>query len=421
MIEVVTIGTELLLGSTIDTNGAWLGGRLAEAGLRVTRRTTVPDDEQAIRDAVAAALRRTGVVICTGGLGPTADDFTKPVVAALYGVELRLDESWLEEVRRRFRVRGIEMPPVNRNQALVPVGASLLPNARGTAPGLVLEHPSLGTTILLPGVPSEMRALTEEHVLPYLVARFGRLRPIVSRTLRTTGIAESAIQERLADILEPHPSGNPTLRGLPLTLAFLPAGIGEDLRLTCWGELDADAGRAALDQGERVLRDRIGEFVYGQGTEDLAAVLGRALRERGLTLAVAESCTGGLIAQRITAVPGSSDYFLGGFITYANALKRQLLGVSDALLREQGAVSEAVARQMVGGAAATLAADCAMAVTGIAGPGGGTPDKPVGTVWIAALTPSRTEVRLHRFGGTRDEIRARAAQAALAMLLRTLD
>lgn len=421
MVEVVTIGTELLLGSTIDTNGAWLGARLAEAGLRVTRRTTVPDDEAAIREAVSAALERSGTVICTGGLGPTDDDFTKPIVAALYGAALELDEGWLAEVRRRFEVRGIPMPAVNRNQALVPRGARLLPNRRGTAPGLVLEDGTLGTTILLPGVPGEMRALVEAEVLPYLAGRFGALQPIVSRTLRTTGIAESAIQERLADVLEPHASGNPTLRGLPLALAFLPAGIGEDLRLTCWGELDAAQAALALDQGERILRERIGEWCYGYGTDDLAAVLGGALRARGLTLTLAESCTGGMIAQRITAVAGSSDYFVGGFVAYANALKQRLLGVDAATLAQHGAVSEAVARELAAGAAAAAEADCAIAVTGIAGPGGGTDEKPVGTVWIAVRTPAGDAARLHRFGGTRDEIRARAAQAAMAMLLRGLD
>lgn len=421
MVEILTIGTELLLGSTIDTNGAWLGSRLADAGIRVTRRTTVPDEPAVIREALAGALRRTRAVICTGGLGPTSDDFTKPVVAALYGVDLVLDEEWLEHVRDRFASRGIPMPEVNGNQALVPAGATLLHNSRGTAPGLVLESAQLGTTILLPGVPAEMRGLVEEHALPYLVRHFGAPRPIVSRTLRTTGIAESAIQERVADLLQTTADvGSPFLRGLPLALAFLPAGIGEDLRLTCWGELDAHAAAAALDEGERLLRDRIGEWVYGYGTEDLAAVLGAELRRNRYTLTLAESCTGGLVAQRITAIGGASEYFTGGFVVYANELKQKLVGVSADTLRQHGAVSEAVARELAIGAAAAAGAHCAIAVTGIAGPTGGTPQKPVGTVWLAVTTPAGTAVRLHRFGGSREEIRARAAQAALAMLLREL-
>lgn len=426
MIELLTIGTELLLGTTVDSNGAWLGSRLAAAGLRVTRRTTVPDDAAAIRDAVLTALRRSGTVLCTGGLGPTADDLTRPVVAALYGRELVLDEAWLEQMDARFRARGLVMPAVNRSQAMVPAGATLLPNSRGTAPGLLLEDQALGVAILLPGVPSEMRALMEEHVLPWLVARAGEPPPIVSRTLRTTGIAESALQERVADLLAPTDPedvgpGAPGVRGLPLDLAFLPTGVGIDLRLTCWGALAADAADRALDEAERLVRERVGDWVYGLDDDDLAAVVGRALRVRRLTLAVAESCTGGLIGQRLTDVDGASDYFVGGFITYANRLKRQLVGVQESTLARDGAVSEAVAVEMATGAAGTAGADCAIAVTGIAGPAGGTPDKPVGTVWIGVAYGARASARLHRFAGTRAEIRARAAQAALWTLLRELE
>ena len=434
MIELVTIGTELLLGTTVDTNGAWLGSRLAAAGLRVARRATVPDDAAAIRETVLAALQRSGTVICTGGLGPTADDLTRPVVAAVYGRELVLDEGWLEHMRDRFRARGLDMPAINRVQAMLPAGARLLPNSRGTAPGILIEDATLGATILLPGVPSEMRALMDEHVVPWLVERAGNPPPIVSRTLRTSGVAESTLQERLADLLGRGDAGSavpgaaatveagPTLlRGLPLDLAFLPTGVGIDLRLTCWGELESSAATRALDDGEQVLREHIGQWVYGVDGDDLAAVLGRSLRHRGLTLAVAESCTGGLVGKRVTDIEGASAYFRGGFVTYADGLKQEWLGVRAATLVRDGAVSEAAALEMATGAARAAGADCAIAVTGIAGPGGGSEEKPVGTVWIGVAHGTRVFARLHRFSGTREEIRTRAAQAAMLMLFRELE
>lgn len=411
MLEILTIGTELLLGSTLDTNSAWLGERLSAAGIRVTRRTTVADDAEAIRDALRAALGRTRLVICTGGLGPTPDDFTKPVVAGLYGRTLRLDEPWLAEVERRWRDRGIEMPALNRNQAEVPEGALLLPNARGTAPGLVLEDAALGTTILLPGVPSEMRGLVELEVLPLLRARLGTLRPIRSRFIRTTGIAESAIAERLAGI---------EARIAPLTLAWLPTGLGEDVRVTCWGEVPDDEAERILDAAAGEISARLSPWVYGHARDDLAAVVGMELQGRSLTLGIAESCTGGLLADRITAVPGSSGYFKGAIVSYADDAKARLLGVPPETLAAHGAVSEATSLAMARGARTALAADCALAVTGIAGPAGGSPQKPVGTVWIACAVGNEVSARRYHFAGDRIEIRARAAQAALALLLHRL-
>lgn len=411
MIELLTIGDELLLGTTIDTNAAFLGERLTAAGFRVVRHTTVGDDAAAIRQAVRGALDRTHCVICTGGLGPTPDDLTRPVVAALYGRDLRLDESWLRVMEERFRGRGMVMPAINRQQAMAPVGALLLPNPRGTAPGLVLSDPALGTTVLLPGVPGELRGLLDEQVLPYLLATFGPRVPIRSRTLRTTGIAESALAERLAGVLDDLPR---------LSLAYLPTGIGIDLRLTAWREASEADAEQLLSEGEARLRSVIGEIVYGTGTDDLAAVVGARLRAAGLHLAIAESCTGGLLAARVTAVPGSSDYFLGGAVAYANTTKMNLLGVRQQTLDAFGAVSEAVALELAHGAVRATRADCALATTGIAGPGGGTPDKPVGTVWIAAACRGESRAVLHRFIGNRGEIRARAAQAALALLLHSL-
>ncbi|NJD10051.1 MAG: competence/damage-inducible protein A [Gemmatimonadetes bacterium] len=411
MIELLTIGDELLLGSTVDTNAAFLGTRLTAAGFRVLRLTTVGDREPEIRDALLSALRRTGCVICTGGLGPTPDDLTRPVVAALYGRELLLDEHWLAELEGRFQARGMAMPANNRQQALVPDCAVLLPNQRGTAPGLALSDPALGTTVLLPGVPAEMRSLLEAQVLPYLAVQFGPRPPVRSRTLRTTGMAESALAERLAGV------GDDLSH---LTLAYLPTGTGIDLRLTTWGELEEPDAERVLAEGEQRLRQAVGDLIYGTGNEDLAAVLGVHLGRRQLRLAVAESCTGGLLAARITAVPGSSDYFLGGVVAYANSAKQALLGVADATLGQYGAVSEKVALELARGAVQSTGADCGLAITGIAGPAGGTPDRPVGTVWIAMQVPGESRAERFRFAGSRDEIRARAAQAALALLLRAL-
>jgi nicotinamide-nucleotide amidase len=411
MIEILTIGTELLLGSTVDTNGAWLGEHLAAEGIRVARRTTVADDALAIRDALTSALRRTGLVICTGGLGPTPDDFTKSIVASVYGRAMYLDAAWLAEVEQRWRARGVPMPSLNRNQAEVPEGARILPNARGTAPGLVLEDGALGVTILLPGVPAEMRWLARTHVLPMLRERLAPLTPIRSRTIRTTGIAESAIAELLTGM---------AARLAPLTLAWLPTGIGEDVRVTCWGEATGADAEAALDAAEREIAAVLGPWVYGRDHDDLAEVLGAELRARSLSVAVAESCTGGLVAERITDVPGSSGYFLGAIVSYADAAKQALLGVPPDVLADHGAVSEVMAEAMARGARAALGADCAISVTGIAGPGGGSAEKPVGTVWIACAVGDQVHAQLFRFTGERKEIRARAAQAALATLLRRL-
>jgi nicotinamide-nucleotide amidase len=410
-VEIVAIGTELLLGEVHETNGTWLGKALAAAGIAVRRRIVVGDDAGAIGGAVDEALRRTGVVICTGGLGPTRDDFTRPVVAELLGRALHVDDAWLDTVRRRFEDRGVPMPPSNRVQAEVPEGGILFHNRRGTAPGIAIED-ARGLVILLPGVPSEMRGLVEDEVLPYLARRFtDREHPIVSRVLRTTGISESALAERIDDVIDGF---------APLTLAFLPAGTGEDLRVTSWGEMDRAQAEHALERAEAVLRERLHPYVYGAGDDDLADVVGGILRANRLTLSVAESCTGGLLAKRLTDSAGASDYFVGGIVSYANAAKREGLGVRAATLDAHGAVSEATVREMAAGSRDAMGSDCALAITGIAGPGGGTPEKPVGTVWVAAAIGTRLEPRRLHLIGDRSEIRARAAQAALDLLRRLL-
>ena len=408
-VDVVTIGDELLLGQTLDTNAAFLSRELATAGFQVTRRTTVGDDEQSIAQAVSAALERSPVVICTGGLGPTQDDFTKPVVARLFDAPLAVDQAILEMLRGRYRTRGITMSDRNITQAEVPRGATVLPNPRGTAPGLVLSKPNGRCCILLPGVPHEMRGLVVEQVIPFLAQKFvpAMSAPIRFRVLRTTGIAESTVAEKLDPVLTEFE---------PLKLAFLPWIAGTDLRITSWGDLPDELVDAAFDDAERTIRNVLDPYIYGTGIDDLAVVVGRMLRARNLMLALAESCTGGLLAKRMTDAPGSSDYFHSSVVAYADDAKERYLGVSADTLLAHGAVSEQVARELALGAQRHAGVGAAIGITGIAGPGGGLPDKPVGLVWLAAVLENRVETKRVVFVSDREEVRERAAQTALALL-----
>jgi nicotinamide-nucleotide amidase len=408
-IEVVAIGEELLTGATIDTNSVTIAKKLEPAGLRVARVTAVSDSSDAIADAVAAALERTRAVITTGGLGPTRDDMSKAAVAGVFGRELEFREDLWEALQRRWARRG-KIPETNRVQAEVPRGASVFPNPRGTAPGLLLEDEALGLCIMLPGPPDEMEHILIESVVPYLAERAGStaLRPY-RRYLRTTGIAESAIAEKLGGRLD----------DLPVQVAHLPEIDGNDIRLTAWATDEAEVGDA-LDEATRRLRELLGLHVYAEREADLAEVVGDLLRERGLSVVVAESCTAGLIATRLTECAGSSDYFWGGMVVYDDRAKIELLGVSEETLKKHGAVSEAAAREMAEGAMRRSGAGCAIAVTGIAGPGGATDEKPVGTVWLAAHYGDVTEAKVRHYPGTRDVVRIRAAQAGLDMLRRMI-
>ncbi|MEO7138458.1 MAG: competence/damage-inducible protein A [Gemmatimonadales bacterium] len=408
-IELVTIGTELLLGMTVDTNGAEIARALAAQGVRVTRRTSVADRGDEIRDVVRDALQRTGAVLTTGGLGPTADDITKKVVADLFSAPLEFDEAIWAGLLERFARLERKPAESNRSQAEVPRGATVLKNRWGTAPGLWLEGGS-GLVIMLPGVPLEMRRLLEHEVLPRL-ARRGTQSVIRSLLVRTSGVPESTLAELIANI---------EAEIAPITLAYLPGLEGVDLRLSAWGLLSEEADRR-LAAAAGLLRGRAGNHVYGEGDNDLAALVLEQARSRGMRLAVAESCTGGLLGARLTEVPGSSDVFVGGVIAYDNALKVNLLGVPEALLAEHGAVSEPVARAMAQGAVERLGVSAAISVTGVAGPGGGTAEKPVGTVWLGCAVEGTVETRRSLFPGTRHEVRARAAQAALHLLYRGLE
>jgi nicotinamide-nucleotide amidase len=407
-LELVTIGTELLLGFTVDTNGAEIARALAAVGVAVVRRTTVSDSPDAIRDAVRAGLARTGAVLTTGGLGPTRDDISKRAVAELYGAPLEFDERVWAALVERFARLGRVPVESNRSQAEVPRGATVLPNRWGTAPGLWLDG-APGLVVMLPGVPGEMRKLLEHEVAPRLSARSdGRV--IRSRLVRTTGVPESTLAERMGEIER---------EIAPLSLAYLPGLDGVDLRVSAW-RLPPDEADARLAAAVTLLRERGGEHVYGEDETDLAELVLAAARGGGVRLATAESCTGGLVGARLTEIPGSSDVYLGGVVAYANELKTGVLGVDPALVAEHGAVSEPVALAMVRGAIERLGADAAVSVTGIAGPGGGTAAKPVGTIWYGVAHAGAAAAHRALLPGSRHDIRARAAQAALHLLLRRL-
>jgi nicotinamide-nucleotide amidase len=413
-IEIVTIGDELLLGHTIDTNAAHLARELAEAGVEIVHRSTVGDDAADIAAAVRDALDRTGAVITTGGLGPTADDRTKPVIAELFGRGLYRDEAIVDSMKERWeklKRRG-PFPESNIAQAMIPEGATILPNRHGTAPGIWIEDDRGRWVAMLPGVPREMRGLLADELMPRIEQRAsseGKRLVIRSRTLRTTGIAESALADKLGELAK-------SVEGLGV--AFLPGVEGVDLRLTSRG-LPPDEADELLERGTAKLREAAGRYVFGEAGADLAEVVLQMARRRDVHIAVAESCTGGLLGARLTAVPGSSDVFLGGVIAYHNAVKQHVLGVNNSVIAEHGAVSEEVAAGMAHGVRELLRADIGISITGVAGPGGGTAAKPVGMVWVA-LDGIATTSQCLRLFGTRDEIRQRAAQAALDMVRHAL-
>lgn len=416
-IELVTIGDELLLGFTVDTNAAHLARELASIGVEITHRATVGDNAADITRAVSDALARTGAVITTGGLGPTADDRTKGAVAGLFGRTMYRDEALVDSMKERWaRLRRTgPFPESNVSQAMIPEGATILPNRHGTAPGIWLEDEDKRWVAMLPGVPREMRGLLADELLPRLRDRIaaegkGSASVIRSRTIRTTGVAESALADQLGELAR-------EVNGM--SVAFLPGVESVDLRITVRGadpsEADTLLAAAALK-----LRAAAGRYVYGEEGADLAEIVLELARRRGVRIAVAESCTGGLLGARLTAIPGSSDVFAGGVIAYENAVKRQLLGVSDADLQEHGAVSEEVATQMARAVRERLRTDIGVAITGVAGPGGGTAAKPVGMVWVAMAGIDDKAVCLRLFG-TREEVRQRAAQAALDIVRRSLE
>jgi nicotinamide-nucleotide amidase len=415
-VELVTIGAELLLGYTIDTNAAHFSREAAAVGIRVVRRATVDDSAEEIAGAVREALERTGAVITSGGLGPTSDDLTKPSIAALFGRTMVFDERIWESLRARWKARGWpgEIPEANRTQAMVPEGATILENRHGSAAGIWLEDAKGRWVAMLPGVPREFRGMTADALMPRLAARIGEsgATPSVvkSLTLRTTGIAESALADALGTLAkDPH----------GVRLAYLPGWEGVDLRLTVAGVPAAEAN-SRLASADAALRGVVGKWIYGVDDADLSELVLTELRSRGLRIAVAESCTGGMLGMRLTAIPGSSDVVQGGTIAYDNAVKVRELGVRDETLKAHGAVSEETAREMASGVRTRFGVDVGVSITGVAGPGGGTPEKPVGTFCVAVDVRGTLQSLRTAGVGDRHEIRQRATQAALSLVRRAL-
>lgn len=402
--EIVSVGTELLLGQIIDTNAAYLAQRLAEIGIDVYFKQTVGDNSTRVEEAVRLALSRSDVVLMTGGLGPTEDDLTVASVAAALGVDLAPDEAVATHIRRFFESRGRTPTQTVFKQALLPRGARAIPNARGTAPGIHLEHRGRAIFIM-PGVPYEMKGMMEGYVLAALRDRAG-LAVIRSRTMRVTGEGESAVEVRIKDLLQ---------QTVPTIAPY--AKLGEvHLRLTAKGPPDEVA--AALARGEAQVRDRLGELVYGVDEQTLEDVVASLLTSQKRTVAVAESCTGGLLSQRLTTVPGSSEFFMEGVVAYSNESKSRDAGVPADLIASHGAVSAEVAEAMATGIRQRAGADVGLGVTGIAGPAGGTPDKPIGLVFIALADSGGSLHRMLMLGSEagREGIRFLAAQAALNLL-----
>lgn len=403
--SIITIGDEILIGQIVDTNSVSIARHLNGAGIVVREKLSIGDDREQIVAAVRRALGQSQVVVITGGLGPTKDDITKKTLAEMFGSELVCDSAVAAHVERMLAARGIVFNELNRSQALVPACCTVLFNAHGTAPGMWFEQEGR-VVVSLPGVPFEMEHLMQDEVMPRLKARFA-LRQIVHRTLITSGLAESMLAERI----EAWENALPFY----LKLAYLPNPGAVRLRLSAY-EVEGESVAQEIERQFEALRTMIPEYVVGYETATVQELVHNTLIERGLTLAVAESCTGGVIASRFTAMPGASAYFLCGVVSYSNEAKAEVLGVDPAAIREFGAVSEQVARQMAEGARRIARADFAVATTGIAGPSGGSDEKPVGTVWIAVATPCGTVAVCRQCGTDRGQIIDRASSFAISLL-----
>ncbi len=403
--EIIAVGTELLLGEIVNTNAQYLSRTLATLGVDLYYQSVVGDNLGRLVDVLRLALGRSDLVITCGGLGPTGDDLTRDAVARAAGLELVEDSEARRAVEDHYRRRGFPVPALALRQALVPAGARVLRNPAGSAPGFVVE--TAGRFIVaLPGPPRELTSMFERSVRPFIAGLPGRrAQVIVSRVLRVCGLEEALVAERVADLMA---GANPTVAPY--------ASPGEvRLRVTAKAA-DEEAARALIAPVEAAIRDRLGRNVFGVDHETLEAAVGALLRERGMTLALAESCTGGLVGHRITNVPGSSDYFIFGAVVYANEVKQAVLGVPAETLRRWGAVSHETAAAMAEGVRRVAGTDIGIGITGIAGPGGGSPEKPVGTVFFGLATAEGTRTERRLFVGEREAVKERAAQEALTLL-----
>jgi nicotinamide-nucleotide amidase len=413
-IEIINTGSELLLGRVLNTHQQWLCRQLVELGYEVHRQLTVDDSAPAIREAVSEALEHADLVVVTGGLGPTSDDRTRDCIAELLGRTLAENAEVLANIERFFAARKRPMPPGTRVQALVPQGATVLMNAHGTAPGLVLEangrgaRESISRLVMLPGPPRELHPMFTGQVVPLLLKWFPPA-AFVCRTLKTTGLGESLVEEKIAKRLQP-------LVEQGLQLGYC-ARVGEvDVRFAARGAKAVEL----VAEAEGIARRVLGDLIFGADDDSLEAVIVRLLTERQQTVALAESCTGGFIANRLTNVPGASAVFLAGLVTYSNQAKQHFLGVRAETLSAHGAVSEETAREMAEEARTRAGADYAVSVTGIAGPGGGTTEKPVGTVWMAVASAAGTRTRGRVNAFDRETFKYVTSQQALDLLRRTI-
>jgi len=407
---IVSVGNELLNGQTTDTNTAWLAGKLFQAGIPTVAGYLVPDETEAIVKVLTVAGKQADMVFVTGGLGPTDDDVTRQAVAAYLEVKLEFHPEILERLKAFFERRGKVMAEKNSSQAQIPVGGEILENPYGTAPGFWCRKEDCVFAVM-PGVPVEMKRMFEERILPRVQADRSSDVIIASGKVRCFGPGESTVAQALGNLMDR--GRNPLIN--------CTCGSGEIILHIVARAGDRQTAVQMVEQDKKMLAERLGEWVYGYDDEPLAAVVGRLLRHSRRTIAIAESCTGGLVSKALTDIPGSSDYMRAGWITYHNDAKIRLLDVPAAMINEQGAVSEAVARAMAIGAAQKGGADLAVSVTGIAGPGGGTEEKPVGLVYISIFIGGKTYVEECRFpGSNRDFVRCRAALTALNLIRQRL-
>ncbi|HDQ26273.1 MAG TPA: competence/damage-inducible protein A [bacterium] len=408
--EVITAGTELLLGQKLDTNSYYLSGKLAEAGVDLYFRTTVGDNTGRLKAALSVAAQRADVIIITGGLGPTVDDITRQAVAEFAGKKLVLDAESEKKIRGYFSKRNAVMPESNISQAFAPEGAIIIPNECGTAPGFILE---LGTVIIaaMPGVPMEMRPMMESAVIPFITEKAGGKREAIAhKVIKIAGMGESVVDEKIRDIFES--SKNPTI-GILAHLSEV------EVRITAKAGSVEEALKMTEPLKNEIYR-RLGPNIYGEDADTLESKIGGFLKEKGLTVSTAESCTAGMIGARLTETEGSSSYYTGGINAYSNEVKTGVLGVDSKIMEKYGAVSAECAAAMAEKCAVLFKTDYAVAVTGIAGPGGGSTDKPVGLVYIGIRAGDKTETHRFLFSGARNAIRQRAAAAALFLIVKVL-